>query len=76
MLLCRKMFSETTTAQSSSMPTPKARPPSDMMLRVMSLKYIRLNVPMTEIGMTVSMMSGVFHSWRKSRRIKKASIAP
>jgi hypothetical protein len=31
---------------------------------------------MIEIGMTVSMMSGVFHSWRKMRRTRKARIAP
>ena len=45
------------------------------MLRVMSPKKSRLNAPMMEMGMTVPMMSGVFHSWRKMSRVRKARIA-
>jgi len=39
-----------------------------MMLKVISPKKSRLNVPMMEMGMTVPMMSGVFHSWRKNEQ--------
>ncbi len=46
------------------------------MLRVMLPKKSRLKAPMMDTGMTVPMMSGVFHSWRKTRSVRNASMAP
>ncbi len=45
------MASRTTMAESTSIPTPRASPPRDMMLRVVPVRYIRKKVATTEIGM-------------------------
>ena len=47
----RKILSTTTIALSTSIPAPNTRPPSVIMLRVNPLKYIKLNVATTEMGM-------------------------
>ena len=51
------MLSSTTTALSTSMPTASAMPPSDMMLSVTSKAYISTNVPSTETGIAMLVMS-------------------
>ena len=46
-------------AESTSIPTPSASPPRDMMLRVVPVRYMRKKVVTTEIGMEMPMMSVV-----------------
>ncbi len=50
------MFSSTTIALSTSMPTASAMPPSDIMFSDTPLLYISRKVPITEIGMAIAMM--------------------
>ena len=61
----RTMFSSTTTALSTSMPTASAMPPSDMMLSDRSNMYISTNVPITETGIARPVMSVARASRRK-----------
>ena len=49
----RTMASSTTTALSTSMPTAKAMPPSDMMLSDTFAQYMSMKVPMTDTGMAM-----------------------
>ena len=53
----RSMFSSMTMALSTSMPMPRARPPSDMMLSVRSATPISARVPRMAIGIAVPMMN-------------------
>ena len=68
--LFRKMFSSTTMALSTSMPTASAMPPSDMMLSEISFAYISKKVPMTEIGIATAMIEVA----RESRRNPYSTI--
>ena len=64
----RVIDSSTTIALSTSMPTPSARPPSDMMLSETSPTYIGAKVTTTEIGIEIAMIA-VGTSWRRKARI-------
>ncbi len=50
----RKMFSKTTMALSTSIPTPKARPPKDIKFKLSLLKYIKTKVATIEIGIAAA----------------------
>jgi hypothetical protein len=51
----RWMFSSTTIELSTSMPTPRARPPSDTRFSVKPPKYTSMKVATMEIGMAAAM---------------------
>ena len=72
----RTMFSSTTTALSTSMPTASAMPPSDMMLSDRSNMYIATNVPMTDTGMASPVMKVARASRRNRYRTRIASRPP
>ncbi len=72
----RKMLSSTTMELSTSMPMPRASPPSDMMLSVMPPMNIGTKVATTEIGMATPMISVVRSSWRKRNSTINASRPP
>ena len=58
------------------MPTPRATPPSDMMLSVMPDWYIAANVAITEMGIEAAMMAVLRPSRRKTNRTRVASRPP
>ena len=72
----RTMLSSTTTALSTSMPTASAMPPSDMMLSVMSKAYISTNVPSTETGIAMLLISVARASRRNAYSTRIASRPP
>ncbi len=72
----RTMLSSTTTALSTSMPTASAMPPSDMMLRVMSNAYISTNVPSTDTGIAMLLISVARASRRNAYSTRIASRPP
>jgi len=74
--LCRSMASSTTMELSTSMPIPRAIPPSDMMFSVRSVWYIRANVAMIEMGMDRPIISVLRTSLRKRNRMMVASSPP
>ncbi|MBA7542451.1 hypothetical protein ES705_34772 [subsurface metagenome] len=51
------MFSITTMALSTNIPTPKASPPRDIMLMEIPLKYIKLNTTIIERGIDVQIIA-------------------
>ena len=53
---CLKIASRTTMALSTSMPTPRASPPSEMMFRLVPVRYIRKKVATIEIGIDTPMI--------------------
>ncbi len=55
---CRKTFSSTTMELSTSMPTPRARPPRLMMFSDTPAASMRANVPTTEMGMAAATATG------------------
>ena len=58
----RKMDSSTTIEQSTSMPTPSASPPSDMMLSETPIRLSGAKVINSDIGMLTPMMAVVLRS--------------
>ena len=58
------------------MPTPKARPPREIMFRVILRKYIRAKVTTIEIGMEMPITMVVPRLRRKSQRMMMARSAP
>jgi len=72
----RKMFSRTTIALSTSMPTPRARPPRVMRLRVNPAKYSSAMVAMMETGMAVAMTSVLRTFRRKKSRTSMVRMPP
>ena len=70
------MFSSTTIALSTSMPTPRASPPKETMLSVKPLKYIRAKVETTEIGIAAPMIKVLDTLRRNSSSTNTASTAP
>ncbi len=62
-------------ALSTSMPTPRARPPRDMTFKVVPVRYMRKKVATTESGIEMPMISVERRSFRKRRRMRTA-IAP
>jgi hypothetical protein len=72
----RTMFSSTTTALSTSMPTASAMPPSDMMLSDRSNRCISMNVPITDTGIARPMISVARASRRNRYSTRIASRPP
>ena len=72
----RLMFSSTTMALSTSIPTPRANPPRVIKLRVNPPKYIKAKVATTEMGMVVAITAvlGIFR--RNSTRTNMARAPP
>ena len=70
------MFSMMTIALSTIIPTPRARAPNDMVLRVKPLAYINMNVPMTVIGIEAATIRVLRRFRRKKRRARIASRLP
>jgi len=70
------MFSRTTMALSTSMPTPRASPPRVIRFKVNPLKYIKANVAITEIGMVVAIMAVLGMLRRNSSSTMIASPPP
>jgi len=72
----RKVFSSTTIDASTIMPTPRASPPKVMVFSVNPPKYSRANVPMTEIGIDVQMIT-VDRTFRRNKKMMATtSTAP
>ena len=61
---------------STSMPTPRARPPRDMMFRLTPVAYMRKKVAATEIGIDRLMMAVLLRWRRKRKRMTIASRPP
>ena len=61
---------------STSMPTARAMPPSDMMFSDTPLVYINRNVPITEIGIAIPTIVVERASRRKPYRTMIAKIPP
>ena len=72
----REIFSNTTIALSTNIPTPKASPPSDMILRVNRPRYIIRKVAKIAIGMAMLMMSVRRMLARKKNTTNIAKIPP
>ena len=62
---CRWIDSSTTMELSTSIPIPRASPPSEMMLRVISKENMRKKVMITEMGMASPMMMVLRRFFRK-----------
>ena len=75
-LRMRMIFSMTTMLLSTSMPMPRARPESVIMLRDRSVKYISTREKSTESGMLTPTMTVGRTSRRKSASTRMASSAP
>ena len=73
---CLNIFSITTTALSTSMPTPSASPPSDIILRLNPLKYIKLNVTIIDMGMESVTIKELLKFLKKTKSTKKANMPP
>ena len=74
--ICRKIFSTTTIALSTSIPAPNARPPKVIIFRVKPLKYIRLNVATMDIGIAKAIIAVTFMRRKKMKRTKTAISTP
>jgi len=72
----RYVFSSTTMALSTTMPTAKASPASETTLSVRPKATITRNVPITEIGMASEMMPVAIHERRKMSSARAASRPP
>ena len=72
----RVIDSSTTIALSTSIPTPRARPPRDMMLRDTSSRYIGAKVTTTEIGIATAMISVADSRRRNIHMTAMAKSAP
>ena len=70
------MLSSTTIELSTSIPMPSAMPPSDMMLRVRSVEYMRLKVATTDTGIEIEMITVAQTSRRKKNSTRMARMPP
>ena len=70
------MFSITTTELSTSIPTPNARPDSEIIFSVTPLKYISTMANISEIGMLRAMITVGLRSRRNKIRTIIARMAP
>ncbi len=70
------IFSITTMALSTSIPAPSASPPRVIMFMVRSLKYIKLKVAITEIGIATLTINVEPILRRNTKRITTASKIP
>ena len=71
-----KIFSITTMELSTSIPTPSARPESEMTFNVIPLKYIHTIAVIRLIGMEQATTAVGRQSLRNTIKIKIASTAP
>src|SRR5699024_1498705 len=62
---CIEIFSITTIELSTNLPIPNARPPSVIIFKLTSVKYRNANVTMTENGIEIPIISGVFKFLKK-----------
>ena len=72
----RTMFSSTTMALSTIIPTPSASPPKVIWFRVRPPKYSSAKQAMIEIGMDTPMMAVLVRLRRNRYRISSASSDP
>ncbi len=70
------MFSITIFALSTTMPTPIASPPRDMIFKSILPKYINMAVAVTQIGMAAVIIKDDFNSQRKKKRTMNESMPP
>ena len=74
--LRRTMFSITTMELSTNIPTPRAKPPKDMMFMVTPVKYIMAIANIRLIGMDTAITMVGFMSFKNNIRTKIASNPP
>ena len=74
--MCRKIFSNTTTASSTIRPVASARPESEMVLSVKPQKYSSANVEKIETGIESATTSVLRTLRRKNKRIRIAKTPP
>ena len=72
--LKRKIFSSTTTASSTTIPTARVRPDKDMIFRLKSAKSITMKVVIIETGIEIAIMSAERPLRRKANRINTTNI--
>ncbi len=72
----RKIFSRTTIALSTSIPTPRASPPKVIRLRVKPLKYNRAKVAIMEMGIAVAIITVLRTLRRNTSSMITAKIPP
>ena len=68
--------SRTTMALSTNRPTPRVRPPNDMMLSEISATYMRKKVAITDTGIETEMMRVFLSERRKKKSTTIASRPP
>ena len=73
---CLYMFSITTIPLSTSMPTPSARPPKDIMFIVVPLKNIRANTTIIETGILSATIRALFIFLKKNNSTRNARKPP
>ncbi len=74
--LCLKMFSITTIALSTSIPTPSANPPSDIMFIDSPPKYMNVKTTMIDIGMLNVTIAEALKFLKNTKSTRKASTPP
>ena len=70
----RNMFSNTTTASSTTIPTARVKPDKEMILRLKSAKSITMNVVMMETGIDIAIMRAERPLRKKARSISTTKI--
>ena len=70
------MFSSTTIAASTTMPTANASPAREMTLIDRPSMAMATNAPMTDTGMEIEMISVARKDLKKSSSISAASVPP
>jgi len=73
---CRSMFSRTTMALSTSMPTAKEMPARETTFRLRPKSFMKMKVPMMEMGMDTATMTVDEKLRRKSSSTMTASAPP
>ena len=73
---CRSMFSSTTIALSTTIPTAKLSPAREITFRFRPVSHIATNVPITEIGMATATINVGRGLRRKSSSMTTASEPP
>jgi len=74
--ICLKIFSTITMALSTSIPAPRAKPPSVMIFSVSPEKYINANVATIETGSTKLTMAVIPILRRNRNKISIERMAP
>ena len=74
--LCREIFSRTTMALSTSIPTPRARPPRLIMFIESFPMYMKVKTAIIEMGMLKVTIVELFTFRRKNRSTKNAKMPP